>query len=844
MNTIDIEKREHPWWERAEATWTGSIFENLNLNYDDEEEIRIQKLRRLCVQRYESGRRKISMQRAKILTDSYKTALGEHPAVRRAKAIASVFENIDIPLGPYQLFAGTPSSELHTLEIQPEFLNFVEHEAEIQDSRHDLRLRVLRGGELDKYILTENDLHIYETEVLPYWKNRSSGAYIGKELKNNYPEAWFYMTHAGAYAYKLGGPLYHTIQDYLTILEIGLESVIERLGAHIREITTSKISSSTELERVNVYRSMIIVAEGLISYASRCAQRAEEEAGKEQDPERAAELAEMARICRKVPAQPAGSWYEALQSLHFLHMATGLAEGGNSHSVGRFDRYMYPFLERDLKERIVDLQRAQELLECFFLKWNESQTAPVVRSMAGVGNNDKLTIGGIDSNGNDVTNVLSYMVLEAHAHVHLTDPNISVRLHKNTPVDFLRKTLEVVRLGGGLPILINDEAIIPALITNGVTLDEARNYADLGCQENITDPNCCKNSDTHGHNNAGWFNLVKPIELAIHDGINPINGVRVGPKTGHPASFETFADFSVAVKKQYEYAVRTNVILNDVVEYVYARYFPCVFHNLMHSGPREKGITINAGGCKYNWTGSLAVGTANIGDVMSAIDYLVYEKKECAWDTLIKALNYDWKGYEGLRKQCITAPKYGTDNDWADGHLRDVLNIFFRAYESFPTPRGGRFVCGLISMASYIDLGKATGATPDGRKKGEPLADSTAPSILAKSKGPVSAHRSVTKAIDTTHTVNGITFNQRLTLSCVISERGLSKWVDLVRAYVETGGQSVQYSVADSETLLEAQKHPERYSDLVVRVGGYSAHFVELDKDIQDTIIIRTTGEL
>ena len=832
------------WWEGTQIPLTGSLLEAAILAPEDTAEIRVQHLRRACIQRYDKGLRRISMQRAKIVTDSYKTTDGEHPAVRRAKAISSVFERIDIPLMPLQLFLGTPGSDLHTLEIHPEFLNFVEDEEGVQDGRHDLRLRVFRGGTLDKYLLHDEDLHIYETEVLPYWKSRSSGAHIGRELKHNYPEAWFYMTHSGAYAYKLGGPLYHTIQDYRTILEIGLAGVIEGLEARIREIADSKISSFSQIERVNIYRSSIIVAKGLISYALRSSKLAQQAAAKEADPERKAELQEMARICQKVPQQPAGSWHEALQSLHFLHMATGLAEGGNAHSVGRFDQYMYPFLDRDLKQGIIDLKKAQELLECFFLKWNESQTAPIVQVMDGVGNNDKLTIGGIDSNGNDVTNTLSHMVLEAHAHVHLTDPNISVRLHRYTPDDLLKRTLEVIRLGGGLPILISDEAIIPALVANGVSLDEARNYADLGCQENVTDPNCCTGSDTHGHNNAGWFNLVKPIELAIHDGINPANGVQVGPKTGNPADFSMFSEFSAAVKKQYEAAVRTNVILNDIVEYVYARYFPCVFHNLMHPGPREKGVSINAGGCKYNWTGSLAVGTANIGDIMSAVDYLVYERKECSWDTLIRALNDDWQGHEELRKRCIEAPKYGTDDDWADRHLRDVLNIFFRAYESYPTPRGGRFVCGLISMASYVDLGKATAATPDGRKKGEPLADSTAPSVYAKPSGLISAHRSATKAIDTVHTVNGITFNQRLTLSSVISDRGLSKWADLVRAFVETGGQSVQYSVADSETLVEAQKHPEGYADLVVRVGGYSAHFVELDKEIQDTIIMRTAGQM
>jgi formate C-acetyltransferase len=299
------------------------------------------------------------------------------------------------------------------------------------------------------------------------------------------------------------------------------------------------------------------------------------------------------------------------------------------------------------------------------------------------------------------------------------------------------------------------------------------------------------------------------------------------------------AEFTAAVKSQYEYAVETNVLLNNVIEHTFARYYPCVFHNLMHPGPRRRGITINAGGCKFNWTGALAVGTANVGDIMSAIDYLIYSNQETTWEELLQALQKDWKGYEDLRRKAIKAPKYGADDDWADGHLRDVLGIYFDAYEGHRTPRGGRFVCGLITMSTHMVMGKRTGATPDGRKHGDPLADSTAPSMYAPALGPVSAHRSATKAIDTLHTVNGVTFNQRLSLSSVRTERDLSKWADMVRTYVEAGGQSVQYTIADRDALRDAQAHPERHRDLVVRVGGYSALFTELSRELQDSIIAR-----
>ena len=831
-----------PWWERAKAPWVGEVFERAILRPEDEEEERIQELWEECLRRYEQGKRKISMKRAKLVTESYQATEGEHPAIRRAKAISHVFREIPIPLSPRQLIAGTPGSELHTLEIQPEFLGFWPEQEQGPTVERDLILRMFRGSGISNYILTDEDREIYEEEIIPYWRERSRGAHLVKELVANYPDAWFYMTNSDVYVPILGGPLYHTVQDYLSFLEIGIKGIKDRIGEHIGEIDPSDPDGSEDLDRLDHYRAMLIVADGLVSYAQRCADVAERSSRRVMTRRRADELREMARICRKVPAEPAESWWEALQSLHFLRMGTGLAEGGNSHSVGRFDQYMIPCLMADLESGTIDPKEAQGLLECFFMKWNETQTAPAYESSQGVGNNDKLTIGGMDSAGNDSTNLLSYMVLEAHAHVHLNDPNVSVRLHRNTPDDFLKRALEVIRLGGGLPIFISDEVIVPALMANGVPLEDARNYADLGCQENVTDPNVSRGVDTHGHTNAGWFNLVKPVELAVYDGLNPINGVQVGPKTGDPRGFATMSEFVEAVKSQYEYAVDTNTLLNNLIEYTYARYYPCVFHNLMHPGPRRSGVSINAGGCRFNWTGSLGVGAATAGDAMSAIDHLIYEAKETTWDELLHALRNNWQGYGDLRRKCMNAPKYGADDDWADGHLRDLLGIYFASYESHRTPRGGRFVCGLISMSAYEMMGKRTGPTPDGRIRGEALADSTAPSRYAPALGPVSAHRSATKAIDALHTVNGVTFNQRLALSSVMTERDLSKWADMVRTYVEAGGQSVQYTVADKETLVDAQRHPDLYADLVVRVGGYSALFTELTKELQDSIIARAVG--
>ena len=485
-------------------------------------------------------------------------------------------------------------------------------------------------------------------------------------------------------------------------------------------------------------------------------------------------------------------------------------------------------------------QNAQMLLEMFYLKWNESRGFNLSASSSGGGNNDKINISGVDENGMDCTNELSYRLLEAYAHVHLIDPNHSVRLHKNTPPEFLRATLEVIRLGGGQPILLNDDVIVPSLTgVCNVELKHARHYGDVGCQENITDPNMT-GADTNGRTNTGWINLPKPVELALWNGINPLNGEQVGPQTGDPRGFQRMEDFTNAVREQVNYLVKMNAVVNNVYDYVFSQNYPCVVHNLLHPGPRETGVDINAGGCQYNWTGCLAVGLANAGDILSAVDTLVYQTRQTSWDELLAALKADWNGYETLRQKCVHAPKYGCDDTYADTWTRRYFNMLADAYESQTTPRGGRFVVGLISMANYVPLGKWVGATPDGRKSGERLANSTSPSHLAPNIGPTATHRSNARAIDGLRTPNGVTFNQRFNATAVNSPRDLNKWADLVRSFMEDGGMEVQYTVVSAEELRDAQIHPSENRDLIVRVGGYSAVFVELGKDVQESIIARS----
>jgi pyruvate formate-lyase/glycerol dehydratase family glycyl radical enzyme len=839
MEKIDSVATVTPWWIRTKAPWNGQIFNNMVLRAEDPEEQRIQSIRELMVPLYRDGKRRLSINQALIITHSYQATEGMHPAIRRALATRKVFQELPIALTPLQLFMGGASSGPHIVDFTPTFIPLSPEEWE---EEKDLET-AFRGAE-QRYVFEVEDQDIFVNQIWPYWKTRAREIYFFNELRDHYPEAWRFMRYAQTARYSplIGGGLAHSLQDYKSILTRGLAAIKADIQQSIETLDASNPTGVEDFERRNHYEAMLIVADGIIDYANRNADLAQKLAAEEQDSQRKAELLEMARICRKVPAHPAESWWEALQAFHFLRAGTALSEGADSHSAGRFDQYMLSYLSNDLETGKLNDKKAQELLECLFLKWNETRAFKLKLSVgsAGGGNNDKLNIGGMDTHGNDSTNFLSYRILEALAHVHLIDPNISLRMHRNTPDEFLRQALEVVRLGGGQPILINDDVIVPSLVYSfGAKLEHARNYGDVGCQENNIDPNMT-GVDNNGRNNSGWINLPKPIELAMFNGVNPINGVQIGPQTGDPRTFTSMSQFTEAVRTQIEYAVKMNALINNVYDYVFTRYFPCVYHNLMYPGPRASGIDINAGGCMYNSTGCLAVGIANLGDMMSAIDYLVYQRKDTTWDELLAALQADWKGYEKLHQACVSAPKYGTDNEYADGWVRTMLGMYYNAYEQYATTHHGHFVVGLLSMGNYVPLGKEMGATPDGRKKGDPLADSTSPSTLAPVLGPTATHRSAARAIDAYHTPNGVTFNQRFNAGSLMSQRELSKWADLVRSYMEDGGMEVQYSILDGDTLKIAQQHPEGFRDLLVRVGGYSAVFVELSKDVQDSIIARS----
>lgn len=842
------EKKVVPWWERSLTygkMWRGTLFDRMILKGEDDDEQRIQKLRELLLERPQGKRGYFSIWRAKLMTDSYKQTEGEAPILRKAKAFKHVCEHMPLLYSRYQLLLGDPSAHFLGGEVEPEFFTtwlekdvFVE---EVNETMSELDALKLRG--VEAWVISDEDIKTLKEDILPYWRGICHPNIVQKQLEENFPYVNFKEGH---FLGKTSHPLFgwgvsHTIADYASVLRKGLKGLKEEIQAEIEKIDGSDIPSNAEFDRVNCYKAMLIAATAIIIYANRCADLAEEMAAKETDAKRKSELVEMARVCRKVPENPAESWWEAIQSWHFLHNALILCDGGASHSAGRFDQYMYPFLKSDLEGGKITKELAQALLECLFIKIRQRKYPTDyhrAKRVPGFTTNAKVTICGLNSDGRDATNELSFILMEAHAHVHLDDPVLSVRMHKDTPDSVLKATLELLRLGSGIPHILNDGVIIPSLMRLGIPLTEARNYADIGCQENLIDPNTC-GADVNPRSNAGYFNLPKMVHMALYNGIEKMSGMQAGPKSGDPRDFSSMDEFFSACKKQIEYAVHLNCVYNNLMDWAFLNWHPVPVIDLLHPGPRQKGIDYNNGGCKYNWSGGTGVGLGTAADSLAAIEWLIYDKKGLTFDELLEALDNNWVGYQHAREKCRKVPKYGNDDDYADKWAVELARVWMDAYEKHRTPHGGKFVGGFYSMTNYAHMGRDTWATPDGRGKGEPLSSAIDPSNGVDLEGPTKMHKSAAK-IDTWRTTNGVAFNCKFTTASVASERELGKWADLVRTYILLGGQSVQYTVVDGQALKEAQKHPDEYKDLIVRTGGYSALFVELTKEIQDSIIART----
>ena len=809
----------------------------------------------------------IESARAKLLTESYKATEGEPMVTRRAEAFAHILRNIPIIIRDNELIVGSSTIAPRGCQTFPEFsFQWLEDELDTVETRS-----------ADPFYIAEETKQELR-EVHKYWKGKTSS-----ELATSYmdPEAIKAIEHniftPGNYFYNGVG---HVTVKYGEVLAIGYKGIIDKAQA---ELDKCQVGDANYVTKSHFLNAVILSCQAAIEYAERYAELASQMAAECTDPVRKQELLQISENCSRVPANGATSFYEACQSFWFVQQLIQIESSGHSISPGRFDQYMYPYYKEDIGKGVITREFAQELIDCIWVKMNDlnkCRDEESAKGFAGYSLFQNLIVGGQNKYGEDVTNDLSFMCIEASKQVFLPQPSLSIRVWNGSPHELLMKAADLTRTGIGLPAYYNDEVIIPALQNRGLTLEDAREYNIIGCVE----PQ--KSGKTNGWHDAAFFNMCRPLELVFANGMD--KGVQVGIQTGDVTKMNTFDEFYDAYKKQMEYCISLLVNADNAIDVAHAKRCPLPFLSSMIDDCIKRGKTVQEGGAVYNFTGPQGFGIANMADSLYAIRQLVYEEKKFTMEELKEALAWNYgKGldeqsvkeittgilremtesgakvdadtaaavlksvmnaqmapekmarYQEIHDMIAEVPKFGNDIPEVDYFARDVAYTYTRPLQNFKNPRGGQYQAGLYPVSANVPLGGQTGATPDGRYAHTPVADGVSPSAGKDVNGPTAAASSVAK-LDHFIVSNGTLFNQKFHPSALSGREGLEKFVALIRSYFDQKGMHMQFNVVSRETLLDAQAHPENYKHLVVRVAGYSALFTTLSKSLQDDIIRRT----
>ncbi|HEY3425047.1 MAG TPA: glycyl radical protein [Negativicutes bacterium] len=763
----------------------------------------------------------ISYERAELITESYKETEGLPIILRRAKALEKILQKMTISIQPDELIVGNHTQKPRSSPIFPEF-SFAWIEAEFESLEK-------RTGDV---FLISDECKKKLSNVFKYWQGKTTQEYAANLMPADAKAAQANGVFTVGNYFFLG--IGHICVDYSLVLEKGFLGIKQDVK---NEMALLELTNPDHLKKSQFLQAVDIVCDAAIQFAERFARQAEKSAEVEGDRQRKSELLEIAANCRKVPANPAKTFYESLQSFWFVQLIIQLEGNGHSISPGRFDQYMYPYYLADIKAGKINRKSALELIECLWVKFNEINKVrdeSSTKAFGGYPMFQNLIVGGQTPDGRDSTNELSYLCLDATETTQMPQPSLSIRFHQATPPEFLTRAGEVAALGLGTPAIYNDHVIIPALTARGVTLDDARDYCIIGCVE----PQ--KGGKTEGWHDAAFFSLAKCLELALNDGVDPLSGLQLGIKTGTFESMSTFEDAVDAYKKQIQYFVKLLVTSNNCCDIAHSSICPLPFLSSMVQDCISKGKSLQEGGAHYNFTGPQGVGVGNVGDALAALKKIVYEEGAVTKETMADALRKNWTGYEKLRQRMLnSAPKFGNDDDYADELARLGARIYCEEVEKYSNPRGGRFQAGLYPVSANVPLGTSVGALPDGRLAGTALADGVSPVSGRDVHGPTAAVKSVAK-LDHEIASNGTLLNQKFHPTALRGENGIANLSSLVRTYFSLGGLHVQFNVISKDTLLDAQRNPEQYRGLVVRVAGYSAFFTALDKSLQQDIIERT----
>ena len=757
----------------------------------------------------------LSLEQARIITDCYKANESDSTALKRAKSLFASLEKITIRIDPLELIVGNRTPGVRGGVVFPEAGS-----SWINDEIDTLHTRPQ-----DKFNVREEDKKEFRETIYPYWQGKCLEDVIrerdGEEISDIVKVAKINQKdHAQ-------GHICPNTEKWLKTGPAGLKKEAEE-----------KLSSSPA-EHVDFYKSVIIVQDGAILFIKRYADLAAEMAGQPENRETREDLLEVSRICTKLAATPAESFHEALQSLWFLYVILQMESNASSFSPGRADQYLYPYYKNDIDSGRIDDQQALELIEALWLKFNQVvylRNSHSAKYFAGFPIGFNVACGGQTDDGKDASNELSYLFLKAQSHILLPQPNLSARLFSGSSDEFVDECSRVIGLGSGMPQIFNDEGVIPALMNVGIKEPDAMNYAIVGCVE-LT---------THG-NNLGWsdaamFNLQKALELTLNDGVCLLSGKQMGLKTGTLEDYATYEELEAAFAQQLQHYIERMIKCCEVVEVMHAEVLPSAFLSSVIDDCIAKGVDVTAGGAYYNYSGIQAIQVANLADSLAVIKKMVYEDKTVPAGELLEALRTDWTGREPLRQRVLNrVPKYGNDIKWVDELGNQWVEFFAAQLGRYTNVRGGSYHTGLYTVSAHIPMGHNVGASADGRKALDPLADGGMSAMYGRdTAGPTALLKSVSR-INSKIGSNGTLLNMKFTSDFFNTAEGIKKFSSLLRTFVDLKINHIQFNVLKKEDLVAAKAHPEKHSGLTVRVAGYTAYFTELASDLQDEIIARTS---
>ncbi|MCR4439908.1 MAG: glycyl radical protein [bacterium] len=765
---------------------------------------------------------RLSAERALLLTDFYKSGQAERVSVpvARALAFAHILTHKAICINEGELIVGERGPAPKATPTYPEICT------------HSLAdLVVLHTRPKISFVVDEATRQAYEQVIIPFWRGRTMRERIFAEMDT----AWRQAYEAGVFTefmeQRAPG---HTVLDD-KIYRLGLLDFKRLIRAQIAALDF--YHDPEAFAKREELRAMAIAADALIAFARRHARRARQLAAAENDPTRRQELEQIAAICSHVPAHPPRTFWEALQYYWFVHIGV-ITEMNtwDSFNPGRLDRHLYLFYKRDLERGVLTREQARELLQAFWIKFNNQPAPPKVGVTALESSTYTdfclINLGGVDQDGADAVNELSYLLLDVIEEMRLLQPSSMVQISKKTPEQFLHRALQIVKTGFGQPSIFNTDAIVQELVRQGKSLVDARNGGASGCVE----------AGAFGKESyilTGYFNLVKILELTLNNGRDPRTGQLIGLRTGEPQSFSTFDELFAAYGRQLRYFIDVKIKGNRIIERLYAQYLPAPFLSLLIDDCIRKGKDYQDGGARYNSSYIQGVGLGSITDCLAALRYHVFDHHTCTMGELLTALASNFAGHEVLRQRLVNqTPKYGNDDNYADELAVRVFNLFFAAVDGRPNTKGGHYRINLLPTTVHVYFGSVTGATPDGRKASEPLSEGISPVQGADRRGPTAVLKSAGK-IDHLRT-GGTLLNQKFTPQLLADQRGVAALAALIRAYFAMDGHHVQFNVVTADTLRKAQREPEKYRDLIVRVAGYSDYFVDLSSELQNEIIRRT----